>query len=176
MAVTINGTTGIESPALDASGTVTADAVVIDALGGTLSFTGGGTTAINAQSSPLIFQTSGTERGRFTGGGDFQFNSGYGSAATAYGCRAWVNFDGTTATPSIRASGNVSSISDQGVGRYSVNFVTSMPDTNYSTVSTDAGWGNVHLNTFSLGAVEIRSRDNSFAVADYSIECLAVFR
>jgi hypothetical protein len=51
---------------------------------------------------------------------NFQFNSGYGSVATAYGCRAWVNFNGT-GTVAIRASGNVSSITDNGVGDYTVN-------------------------------------------------------
>ena len=40
------------------------------------------------------------------GSGNFKFNSGYGSVATAYGCRAWVNFNGT-GTVAIRASGNV---------------------------------------------------------------------
>jgi hypothetical protein len=45
------------------------------------------------------------------------FNSGYGSAAIGYGCRAWVNFNGT-GTPAISASGNVSSITDEGVGRF----------------------------------------------------------
>jgi uncharacterized protein (AIM24 family) len=34
--------------------------------------------------------------------GDFKMNSGYGSVATAYGCRAWVNFNGTS-TVAIRA-------------------------------------------------------------------------
>jgi len=61
------------------------------------------------------------------------FNSGYGSAAVAYGCRAWVNFNGQ-GTPAIRASGNVSSITDNGVGNYTVNFATAMPDTNYAVV------------------------------------------
>jgi hypothetical protein len=61
----------------------------------------------------------------------FQFNSGYGSVATAYGCRAWVNFNGT-GTVAIRASGNVSSITDNGTGDYTVNFTTAMPDANYS--------------------------------------------
>ena len=65
--------------------------------------------------------------------GDLSFNSGYGSAAVAYGCRAWVNFDGT-GTPAIRASGNVSSITDNGTGDYTVNFTTAMPDANYSLV------------------------------------------
>ena len=62
---------------------------------------------------------------------NLKFNSGYGSAATAYGCRAWVNFNGT-GTVAIRASGNVSSITDNGTGDYTVNFTTAMPDTNYT--------------------------------------------
>jgi hypothetical protein len=66
-------------------------------------------------------------------GGNLQFNSGYGSAATAYGCRAWVTFNGT-GTPAIRASGNISSIVDYGTGDYGILFSTSMPDTNYSLV------------------------------------------
>ena len=65
--------------------------------------------------------------------GNLQFNSGYGSVATAYGCRAWVNFNGT-GTVAIRASGNVSSITDNGVGDYTVNFTNAMPDANYSLV------------------------------------------
>jgi hypothetical protein len=44
-----------------------------------------------------IWQTSGTERMRLDSSGNLLFNSGYGSVATAYGCRAWVNFDGGTA-------------------------------------------------------------------------------
>ncbi len=71
------------------------------------------------------------ERFRAKSTGDFQFNSGYGSVATAYGCRAWVNFNGT-GTVAIRASGNVSSITDNGTGDYTVNFTTAMPDANYA--------------------------------------------
>ena len=67
-----------------------------------------------------------------TAAGLLQFNSGYGSAATAYGCRAWVNFNGT-GTVAIRASGNVSSITDNGTGDYTVNFTTALVDANYST-------------------------------------------
>jgi hypothetical protein len=69
--------------------------------------------------------------------GVLQMNSGYGSNANAYGCRAWVNFDGTgtyspnPSTSKIRASGNVSSIFDNGTGSYTVNFTTAMPDANY---------------------------------------------
>ena len=53
--------------------------------------------------------------------------------APVFACRAWVNFDGT-GTPSIRASGNVSSVTRITTGRYTVNFATAMPDTNYSFV------------------------------------------
>jgi len=53
-------------------------------------------------------------------------------SAPVYACRAWVNFDGT-GTVSIRESGNVSSITDNGSGDYSVNFATAMPDANYAT-------------------------------------------
>jgi len=52
-------------------------------------------------------------------------------SAPIYSCRAWVNFNGT-GTVSIRASGNVSSITDNGTGDYTVNFATAMPDVNYA--------------------------------------------
>lgn len=75
-----------------------------------------------------------TDVASFTSAGVFSFNSGYGSVAAAYGCRAWVNFNGT-GTVAIRASGNVTSITDNGVGYYTLNFTTSMPDANYSYVA-----------------------------------------
>jgi hypothetical protein len=55
-------------------------------------------------------------------------------SAPIYGARAWVNFNGT-GTVAIRASGNVSSITDNGTGDYTVNFTTAMPDANYCAVS-----------------------------------------
>ena len=86
----------------------------------------------------IDFAEGGTAVGQFDSSANFKFNSGYGSVATAYGCRAWVNFNGT-GTVAIRASGNVTSITDNGVGDYTVNFTTAMPDANYSS--------NVTLNT-----------------------------
>lgn len=47
-----------------------------------------------------------------------------------YAARAWVNFNGT-GTVAIRASVNVSSITDNGTGDYTVNFSAAMPDANY---------------------------------------------
>ena len=54
-----------------------------------------------------------------------------GTLYAGYMCRAWVNFNGT-GTVAIRASGNVSSITDNGTGDYTVNFTTAMPDANYA--------------------------------------------
>jgi len=50
-------------------------------------------------------------------------------------CKAWVNFNGTS-TVAIRASYNVSSITDNGTGDYTVNFTTALADANYATVGT----------------------------------------
>jgi hypothetical protein len=70
--------------------------------------------------------------------------------APLYACRAWVNFNGT-GTVAIRASGNVSSITDNGTGDYTVNFTTAMPDANYAAV------GSVNNSTGSTAASAARS-------------------
>ena len=98
------------------------------------------------------FAEGGVQVGEFDASGNFQFNSGYGSVATAYGCRAWVNFNGTS-TVAIRASGNVTSITDNGTGNYTVNFTTAMPDANYSWVGTSGNATNFFIaNTNNAGA------------------------
>ncbi len=91
--------------------------------------TSSGFAATADNSGVLTLQSNGTDAASVSGS-NFQFNSGYGSVATAYGCRAWVNFNGT-GTVAIRASGNVTSITDNGTGNYTVNFTTAMPDANY---------------------------------------------
>ena len=118
--------------------------------------------------------TGGVQRGEFDASGNFLFNSGYGSVATAYGCRAWVNFNGQ-GTVTIRASGNVTSITDNGVGDYTVNFTNAMPDTNYSFVGfnrkdNDLNDGIVAVNSLAsstkiTSAVRVysRYRDNTAA-------------
>jgi hypothetical protein len=59
-------------------------------------------------------------------------------SAPIFAARAWVNFNGT-GTPAIREDGNVSSITDNGTGDYTVNFTTAMPDADYACVSTSNG-------------------------------------
>ena len=105
----------------------------------------------------MCFSTNGNvEQMRLTSDGTLQFNSGYGSFATAYGCRAWVNFNGS-GTVSIRASGNVSSISDAGEMYYGISFSSAMPDANYawfangSNVNNDVGTNYTGYSTTTPG-------------------------
>jgi hypothetical protein len=131
----------------------------------------------------IDFAEGGTAVGQFDSSANFKFNSGYGSVATAYGCRAWVNFNGT-GTPAIRASGNVSSITDNGTGRMQCNFTTAMVDTNYCTnVTGDHISGNYYINgaTVRIGSytttyVEANFFNNSVALQDPTIASVAVFR
>jgi hypothetical protein len=96
-----------------------------------------GTPGSNDMPGRIVFKTTPdgqqapVESMRLDSSGDLQFNSGYGSVATAYGCRAWVNFNGNAGV-SVRDSGNVSSVVRNSTGVYTINFSTSMPDANYS--------------------------------------------
>ena len=82
---------------------------------------------------PTVFQINDAEVARLDTSGNLRFNSGYGSVATAYGVRAWCNAD-LTGSGSIRASGNMSSLGDQGTGRWQFIFASSMPDANYAAI------------------------------------------
>jgi len=133
-----------------------------------------------------------TERVRIDGAGLFQFNSGYGSVATAYGCRAWVNFNGT-GTVSIRASGNVTSITDNGTGLYQINFTTAMPDANYAVTVSGAGerdgsGGNSVFNirapstnfvgssSLATSSVQISQKTVGGGLADSDVVTVSIFR
>ena len=79
--------------------------------------------------------------------GDLSFNSGYGSAAVAYGCRAWVNVKGDDTPPTVRGSGNVSSVTRGSTGVFTVNFTNAMPDVNYATNSS-SNFNNTNCASF----------------------------
>lgn len=64
-----------------------------------------------------------------------QFNDGNGTQIGTL-CRAWVNFNGVSGSVAVRASFNVSSITRNGTGDYTVNFTNAFSDTNYAVVGT----------------------------------------
>jgi hypothetical protein len=103
-------------------------------------------------------------------------------SAPIYACRAWVNFNGT-GTVAIRASGNVSSITDNGTGDYTVNFTTAMVDANYTASLSGGKPGNADDQGLlmcanasrGVGSIRVSAR-NGNAYYDY-LECyVAIFR
>jgi hypothetical protein len=112
-------------------------------------------------SGVLTLQSNGTNA-LSVSSSNLQFNSGYGSVATAYGCRAWVNFNGT-GTVAIRASGNVSSITDGGTGSYTVNLTTAMPDADYGINTTSSRSAGVYT-TFSTILIGTPPTTSAFVV------------
>ena len=108
------------------------------------------------------------------------------SAGTQIGtfCRAWVNFNGT-GTVAIRASFNVSSITDNGTGNYTVNFTTAMADANYAATiggcyldnnTVERNFGPT-TESFTTSSVKILSADMSAGGAlDVAVVSVAVFR
>jgi len=203
MAVTINAstTTGLVQSA-DTSGIIQLQsngttAVTIDTnqraafVAGTaalpaITTTGDTNTGIFFSAADTIdFAEGGTAVGQFDSSANFKFNSGYGSVTTAYGCRAWVNFNGT-GTVAIRASGNVTSITDNGTGLYTANFTTAMPDANYAAmIGANVNNSNTDMRrdsrvvTWSTSNVFVVTGDssgNSDTKEDYEFVTIAVFR
>ena len=87
--------------------------------------------------------------------------------------KAWVNFNGT-GTVAIRASLNVSSITDNGTGLYTVNFTTAMPDANYAVViynNAESGTSQISFNNQFMGGAGARGT-SSVSVASYNTSVL----
>lgn len=113
-----------------------------------------------------------------------------------YTCKAWVNFDGKqTAGNMIRGSGNVSSITDNGTGTYTVNFTNAMEDANYSLahmcnaasltsgqpsgVSVRSPYSSSTLDSEAMTTTSFRINagfGNASGLYDVSIISIAVFR
>lgn len=98
-----------------------------------------------------------------------------------YKCRAWVNFDGT-GTVSIRASGNVSSITDNGTGNYTINFTNAMPDANYSISGlchydgVSDGFIGIRQLTVSISSFRAACANSAGALGDKDYIAMAIFR
>jgi len=116
---------------------------------------------------------------------NLKFNSGYGSVATAYGCRAWANFNGT-GTAALRGSGNLTSLSDLGTGRYTLSYSSNMPDANYAICTGLTGYQMsandyrypVHIDAYSTGSITFDAREvaNGGSNVDPDNVWVAVFR
>lgn len=107
--------------------------------------------------------------------------------APLYMCRAWVNFNGTVATPStIRGSGNVTSITKNSTGNYTMNLTTALPDTNYAPVCSGSrssiylGYGVLKGRPSSTSACNIyfyvEDTYSGESATDGDILCVSIFR
>ena len=109
-----------------------------------------------------------------------------------FGCRAFVNFDGTTYTSvsgvnhcTIRASGNVSMVVRTGQGTYTITFTIAMPDANYAaSISGEVNNSNSDIRrnarVFNYTAQSISCvtgfNGNSDSKEDYTHVTIAIFR
>lgn len=139
---------------------------------------------------PFVFSCSGTlgttnaysidSSANVTVNNNFASVGGY----PAYQCRAWVNFNGT-GTVAIRASGNVSSITDRGVGQYTVNLTNALVDANFSVngmvqdttnraIVIDGG--NTAASALTSSTAPIATVGASSSYTDMSVICVQIFR
>jgi hypothetical protein len=93
---------------------------------------------------------------------NLQFNSGYGSVATAFGVRVWLRYDGVNNT--IEASGNVSSVTDNGTGDYTINYANNLPDADCAVGAWSGRNANPTItgqaNAHSVSGITIASGDS----------------
>ena len=106
-----------------------------------------------------------------------QFNAS--GSAPVYAARSWVNFNGT-GTVAIRASGNVSSITDNGTGDYTVNFTTALSDANYAYEFSGGGAVSsgtmVYQGSTQLAGSLRYTLASTTAAQDASTQCVTIFR
>lgn len=148
MASTISGTSGSSLAGNSA-------AAGNFSVGGNLTVDGtiSGTSGVSAFNS---ITTTGTiaATGSISTSGNLLFNSGYGSTIIGYGCRAWVNWDGSGGAAVIRGSGNVTSVTNLGTGAYTVNLTNAMPDVNYAAVLGYRGFdGSANSSVFKFNGL-----------------------
>ena len=108
-----------------------------------------------------------------------QFTDGAGTQNGTL-CRAWVNFNGT-GTVAIRASFNVSSITDIATGAYTMNFTSALSDANHSAVYGGNEGGSLTgtipvFSSFATTSVNLNTYSSNLTLADKSINCISVFR
>jgi hypothetical protein len=150
--------------------------------------TGVGGIATTADASGILeIQTNDTTAITVNGSQVVSFDNNFGTVAglPSYQCRAWVNFNGT-GTVAIRASGNVSGITDNGTGDYTMNFATAMPDADYSAVGGCIGQSTTGANmviaaassasTKTTSALQVTSKTLGGTATDVNSVNVTIFR
>jgi len=174
---------------LDYSGTKTIEAVSDGALvGGTAgaknitveSTSGSGTISlIQLKNAGESFNLEvGRTAGAFTirdntNGERFKLTSD-GRGLSQFTAKVWVSIDGT-GTVGINDSHNVSSITDNAVGQYTVNFANNMGNANYSVVSGDNAWGAGWNDSIAVGSISTKRRTESGTYVDAAYVSVLVF-
>jgi hypothetical protein len=105
-------------------------------------------------------------------------SGGSSSLSVPGAAKAWVNFNGQ-GTVAIRAQLNVSSITDNGQGDYTVNFTNALADANYSATGTAHFVGNnitVQPFTYTTNSVRIYTMFYNGSLGDGSFVNVAIFR
>ena len=180
MAIVLDGNLGITTPSETNTGTlsVTGVTTLTGGLNAALPVLSGGTgVTTKTGTGAVVLGTSPTITTPTFDSAQLPTISG---TAPLYMCRAWVNFNGT-GTVAIRASGNVSSITDVGVGQYTVNFTTALVDANYcvnvsaSNDGTDISTANKITGTPSTSDFRVLHIENNVA-ADSSRMFVTTFR
>jgi hypothetical protein len=95
--------------------------------------------------------------------------------------KTWVNFNGT-GTVAIRDMHNVSSITDNGTGDYTVNFTNAMDNANYSCVTSAARTINnafmssiYYSGGLATGSARVRCWEDAGAAQDPNVYCVTIF-
>ena len=125
-----------------------------------------------------------------SGSNGVTYPDGTSQASGSQACKAWVNFNGT-GTVAIRAAYNVSSITDNGTGDYTINFTTALVDANYCLVAATGNNSNPTVNSFVSVQVELNTlatqtttsvrfgtgkQYNPYTVSDIAQVNIAIFR
>ncbi len=165
------------------SGTTTIVAVTSAGVAVTGTLTASGTTTLV---TPILGTPASGNLANCTGAVVASLSTASGSAPS-YSARAWVNFNGTGVV-AIRASGNVTSITDDGTGLYTVNFTNAMPDANYcvagAAAKADGGDNNTNMRVMGRNAA-VAQTTSAVAVGCYyansnledgGLMCVAIFR
>lgn len=96
-----------------------------------------------------------------------KLSGGQTGAAPVFGVRAWIFFNGFAGI-GIFGSGNVSSVTDNGVGDYTINFATALPNANYAAIlsSENFAFNEDDVTVRTASACRIITLGAGFAAAD----------